>query len=63
MFTSGQGEIATEVVERNITMDSNELFKEMCIEDETQYEYQHQESPNEDYFECEAEYLNGNWCC
>lgn len=24
--------------------------------------YQHQEGPNEDYFECEAEYLDGTWC-
>lgn len=31
-------------------------------EDKTQYEYQHQEGPNEDYFECEAEYLEGDWC-
>ena len=24
--------------------------------------YQHQESPNEDYFECRNEYLDGIWC-
>lgn len=27
-------------------MSSNELFKEMCIEDEIQYDHQNQEDPN-----------------
>lgn len=26
-------------------------------------EYQHQESQNEDYFECRNSYLDGTWCC
>lgn len=25
-------------------------------------EIAHQEMPNEDYFECMNEYLDGNWC-
>lgn len=37
--------------------------KEICDEDTIQYEHHHQESPNEDYFECEAEYYDGTWCC
>lgn len=40
--------------------DFNNLFKQMCEEDEVTY--QHQESPNEDYFECKNSYLDGTWC-
>lgn len=25
--------------------------------------YQHQENPNEDFFECQNEYLEGSWYC
>lgn len=42
-------------------MDVDESFKQTC-EEEDKVIYQHQEGPNEEYFECEAEYLEGTWC-
>ena len=38
----------------------DELFKQMCEEDEIKYD---ENRKQHEYQECEAEYLNGTWCC